>query len=377
MSNKIVMLRGPERVRSRPTVMFGSDDVNGAMTALEMLLYILAKEGIDGHSNQIMVTQYQDDSIEIHDNGRGIFLGHPDSADDTVWKELFCELYGGPLYKDGVMARCIFEGPSGKKGEYTDSLDMCSVQYASEYMDVCVIRDGFKQTLRFEKGYNIGGLNRTLCDEPTGTYIRFKLDAEVFSEISLPKQQIADTLQALAIQIPGMKTVFRYEMPVGLEQTEFYYPKGIADYLQEQNRSSETSPIYSAELTAEGQDRYNRPHYTATVTTGVCFAQDAGFVKCYHNLKELTYGGTHCDGALHNIAQRLEWMLDCKISRENLLKHLQLVIVTNSELSDWANGARTGLRSVFIRDLTQDTVADDFHHFVKLNKEFLYDLFNK
>lgn len=377
MTDRIVMLRGPERVRRRPAVIFGSDDVSGAMTTLKMLLYILAKEGIDGYSNQIMVTQHQDYSIEIQDNGRGIFLGCPDSADDTIWKELFCELYAGPLYKDGVTARCIFEGPSGKQGEYTDSLDMCSVQYASEYMDVCVIRDGFKQTLRFEKGYNIGGLSRTPCDEPTGTYIHFKLDAEVFSEISLPKQQIADTLQALAIQIPGMRMVFRYKTPVGLKETEFCYPKGIADYLQEQNRSSETSPIYSAELTAEGQDRYNRPRYTARVKTGICFAKDAGFIKCYHNLKELTYRGTHCDGALHSIAQHLEWMLDCKISEENLLKHLQLVIVTNSEISDWANGARTGLRSVFVRDLTQDTIGDDFHYFVKKNKELLYNLFNK
>ena len=377
MSDKIVMLRGPERVRRRPAVIFGSDDVSGAITALKMLLYIFAQEGAKGHSNLLAVIQKQDGSIEIQSNDRGIYLGSPDSSDDTVWKELFCELYAGPLCKDGVTARCIFEGPSGEQGEYTDSLDMCSVQYVSEYMDVCVIRDGFKQTLRFEKGYNIGGLSRALCDEPTGTYIRFKLDAEVFSEISLPKQQIADTLQALAIQTPGMRMVFRYETPVGLEETEFCYPKGIADYLQEQNMDRETSPVYSAELTAEGQDRYNRPRYTATVTTGVCFAQDAGFVKYYHNLKELTYGGTHCDGALHNIAQRLEWMLDCKISRENLLKHLQLVIVTNSELSDWANGARTGLRSAFIRDLTQDTIGDDFHYFVKQNKAFLCDLFNK
>ena len=164
---------------------------------------------------------------------------------------------------------------------------------------------------------------------------------------------------------------------MNVEEVEFCYPKGIADFLQEQNKNIETSPVYSQELSAEGQDRYNRPRYTATVTPGICFAQDAGFVKCYHNLKELTYGGTHCDGALHNIAQRLEWMLDCKISKETLLKHLQLVIVTNSEISDWANSARTGLQSIFIRDLTRDTIGDDFHYYVKQNAAFLRILFNK
>ena len=286
-----------------------------------------------------------------------------------------CELYAGPLYKDGVTTRCIFEGPSGKKGEYTDSLDICSVQYASEYMDVCVIRDGFKQTLRFEKGYNIGGLRRTPCDELTGTYIHFKLDAEVFSDISLPKQQIADTLQALAIQIPRMKTAFRYETPDGLEETEFYYPKGIADYLQEQNRGREAPSIYSAELTAEGRERYNKSQYTASVKIAICFAKDAGFIKCYHNLKELTYGGTHCDIANEAICQRIEWMLGCKITKEDLQRHLQLILVTNSEITLWVNGARTGIENVLIRDLTQDTIGDEFHYYVKLNKEFLRGLF--
>lgn len=377
MTNKITFLRGAERVRRRPAVIFGSDDVDGAMAALKMLLYIFAQEGAKGHSNLLAVTQHQDSSIEIRSNDRGIYLGLPNSSDDVVWKELFCELYAGPLYKEGVTARCIFEGPSGKQGEYTDSLDICSVQYASEYMNVSVIRDGFKQSLHFEKGYNVGGISKTPCTDPAGTSIQFKLDREVFSDVSLPKQQIIDVLQGFAIQIPGVKTVFRCEGPENIEEVEFCFPKGIADFLQEQNKNNETSPVYSKELSAVGQERYNRPHYAAAVTTGVCFARDAGFIKCYHNLKELTYGGTHCDGALHNIAQRLEWLLDCKISEKKLLKHLQLVILTNSEHTEWENGARTGLRSIFVRDLTQDTVGDDFLHFVKQNKELLHALFNK
>lgn len=376
MSDEIVMLRGPERVRRRPAVIFGCDDVIGAMTALKMLLFLFAEEGSKGHSHLLAVTQYQDGSMEIRSSDRGIFLGSPNSSDDTVWKELFCELYTGPLYKDGASARCIFEEPSDQQGEYADNLELYSVQCASEYMDVSVVRDGFRQSLHFEKGYNTDGISRNSCTDPSGTCIRFKLDPEVFSEIALPKQQIANVLQELALQIPGMKTVFRCDGPQGPEEVAFHYPKGIADFLQEQNRSKQASPVYSKERSARGQDRYNSPCYFATVSSAVCFAKNAGFIKCYHNLKEIAHGGLHCDGALRSIAQRLEWMLELKISQESLRKHLQLLIVTNAEGSDWYHDSQSGLQRIFIRDLTQDTIGDDFQHFVKQNKEFLYELFS-
>lgn len=368
MTDRIVMLRGPERVRRRPAVIFGSGDIDGAMAALNMLLDIL----VSGHCNQITVTQHLDNSIEIQDNGRGIFFGRGISH----WKILFGELYaaprGGPMFPE----RNVFERIS-RKNSGVNPLGFHAVCCASTYMDVCVNRSMRQYELHFERGENKGGLRKRWKRMSTGTYFRFKLDSEVFTDVSLPPQQIAERLQAIALQIPGMTAIFRHETANGFEETAFCYPNSIADYLQEQNMDRETSPVYFAELTAEGQDRYNRPRYTARVKTGICFAKDAGFIKGYHNLKELTYRGTHCDGALHSIAQRLEWMLDCKISEENLLKHLQLVIVTNSEISDWANGARTGLRSAFIRDLTQDTIGDDFHYFVKQNKAFLCDLFNK
>ena len=363
---KITVLRGPERVRRRPAVIFGSDDADGAATALELLLDVLAREGMGGNCSEMKVTQYLDGSIEIQDNGRGIFLGN------GVWQELFCQLYAGPLCPDGKTARCIFEKPSGKEGEYTDSLELCAVQYASEYMRVCVVRGGYKQMLHFEKGNHVGGITETPSDAPSGTNIRFRLDTEVFTDVLIPSQQISEKLQIIAIQIPGMTTTFRCETARGFEETAFYYPRGVADFLQEQNPGE--ALIHSAGRKAEGQERYNRPRYGAAVTIGIGFAKNAGFVRCYHNLKELTHGGTHCDALLHSIAQRMEWMLECEIREEELQKHLQLVVSTNAEHSEWTSGARTGLRSIFLRDLTQDTLDDGFQQFLKENKEPLCEL---
>ena len=255
-------------------------------------------------------------------------------------------------------------------------MDICSVQYASEYMDVSVVRDGFKQTLHFEKGHNIGGLSRTFCNEPTETHIRFKPDPEVFSQIALPKHRISDALQTIAVQIPGIKIIFRHETPVGFEETEFCYPKGIVDFLQRQNNNIEPLCLYTAELTAEGQERYNKPRYTAGIKIAVRFAKDAGFVKCYHNLKELTCGGTHCDTAIERIGDYIGFVLGSKVKEEKLLKHLQLVIATNAEITSWVNSTQTAIENILIRDLTQDVIGDAFHHYIKQHAEFLSELFS-
>ncbi len=373
MNHRITILRGPERVRKRPAVIFGSEDAAGVMTAFEMLLHTLAKEGMSGHSNQITVTQYQDDSIAIQDNGRGLFLASPDSKDDTVWKNLFCELYAGSAY--APIER--YKNPADEADNYANGIEICSVQYSSRYMDVCVIRDGLKQTLHFEKGENIGGLSKTPTSASSGTHIHFKPDPEVFTEIALSREQLSDRLQLLAIQIPGIKTVFRYETETGFEETEFYYPRGIADYLQAHNNGSEITPVYFTDLTAAGQERYNKPQYTANVKVGVRFAENSGFIKCLHNLRELSYGGTHCDAAYGKIAQYLEWTLGCKIDKDTLPEHLQLVIVTSSEVTEWVNGARTGIKNILIHDLTTDALGEDFHHFIKVNEMSLHGLFGK
>lgn len=371
MKNEIVILRGAERVRQRPAVIFGSDDADGAMSAVQMLVDLFAQEGVDGHCNQIAVTQYRDGSVAIADNGRGLFLGKPDRENDRVWKALFCELYAGSVY--GSAPGSVFE----ETEEVKDSLELCAVQYASSYMDVCVVRDGFKQSLHFEKGENIGGLSRTPWEGSTGTYIRLQPDPEVFSDIRISPQQLAEKLQAIAIHIPGMKTVLRHELDAGFDENVFFYPEGIADYLQEHNKGRKTSPLYLAELTAEGRDRYNRPPYTANVRLGLCFAKNAGFLRCCHNLRELAYGGTHLDAAVERIGDYLGWMVTGEIGKEDILKHLQLVIVTNSGMTAWVNGTRTAIENILIRDLTQDAVGEDFRHFVKQNKDFLNDLLCK
>lgn len=372
MKDTITMLRGPERVRKRPAVIFGSDGVDGALSALLMLIDTLVQEGIDGHCTEFSVTQYRDNSLELRDNGRGLYLGAAGQADDTVWKELFCQLYAAPRYGQATQ-HSIFE-PAGN-GIFADSLELCAVQSASEYMQVCVVRDGYKQTLSFRKGEPVGGLDTCPCTDPSGTNIRFRLDTEVFSDIVLPGQAVIEKMQTIALQISGLKATFRQETETGFVQSEYCYPAGIVDYLQE-NATALSSPVYTAELAAEGQERYNRPRYAANVKIGIQFTKDAGFIRCDHNSRRLTCGGSHCDAAIEKIVQYLEWTLGCTVNQEALKKHLQLVIITNSKINVWSNGARTGIDNILIRDMTQDTVNENFQYFIKQNAVMIRDLFS-
>lgn len=366
MNTEIRILRGPDRVRKRPAVIFGSDDAQGAMTAVQMLLHILAEEAAKGQSKSIQLTQYPDGSIMLQDRGTGVFMDGPKDADDGIWTSLFCELYAGSRYDPSLSSN------EELRWETTDNLELCAVQYASEYMDVCVNRESFSYQLHFEKGENISGLTKTPTAEPSGVCIRFKPDPEVFSQITLPALSLDRELRALAIHNPGLQTLFRRETAEGVQERTYCYPEGIRSYLQERNKNG---VIYAAELSAEGQDRYNKPRYGANVRVGLCFEKNAGFCLCYHNRRELPHGGTHRDALMNQVTRYLEWMLEGTIDREALLAHLQLVIITDSKRTSWVNGARTAIDNILIRDLTQDTVGEDFRYYVKQNMEYLKELF--
>ena len=368
MNREIRILRGPDRVRKRPAVIFGSDDAQGAMTAVQMLLHVLAREAEQGYSNTILLTHNADGSVMLRDNGRGVFPNSPEKMDEKTWTDLFCELYAAGAYDPTLSPN--EELPN----ETLDNLELCAVQYASEYMDVRVNRDGVAYELHFEKGHKTGNLSEGPSSEPSGVCIRFRPDSEVFSDITLSDDILGQLLQDLAIQIPGLQTVFCRETDGNMEDMKYCYPEGIRSYLLERNKNA---VVYTAELSAEGRDRYNKAPYTANVRVGLSFEKNAGFCQCYHNRRPLPMGGTHRDALINQVTRYLKWMLQCPVDRKAVLAHLQLVVITTSGRTSWANSAGTAINNILIRDLTQDTVNEDFRNYVKQNSDFLGTLFGK
>lgn len=369
MQDKIVILKGPERIRKRPAVVFGSSDGAGAQAAVERMLHLLAEECVKGYSSSMEITLYRDGSVGIGVGGRGIFLGSPER---NIWLELFTLPNLRSAYDIPGTYPSIFQEHNG---EDVDNFDLYAVQCATEFMDVWVCRDGYLHKLHFEKGENIGGLIREPSSEPASTYIRLLPDASVFSQVCLQAPWITEQAKALALLIPGTKILLRLESAEGVDQKEFFYPAGIADYLATENQGCTTSAVYVKELEAEGQERYNKPRYAAKVKLGLYFTKEQGFIKCYHNLKALSCGGTHQDVCLQNIRNYLQWMLEG--NTETLFKHLTLVIVSEAKHTAWRNGNRNSIENTLIRDMTEDMTGEDLRYFVKQNQAFLDGLLSK
>ncbi len=224
----IRMLKGADRVRKRPAVIFGSDGLEGCKHSVFEIISNSIDEAREGYGSKIIITRYNDNSIEVEDFGRGCPLDYNKAEGRYNWELVYCELYAGGKY-DNV---------SGENYEYSlglNGLGACATQYSSEYMDVEVHRDGFKYNLHFEVGENVGGLKKEETKRrQTGTKTRWRPDLEVFTAIEIEKEYFEDVLKRQSIVNPGIEFVFRYQNEDGaFEQSSYMYENGILDYVNE------------------------------------------------------------------------------------------------------------------------------------------------
>ena len=151
--SSISALKGADRVRKRPAVIFGSDGIDGCQHSVFEILSNSIDEAREGYGKKITVTRFSDGSIEVEDHGRGIPVDFNEKENEFNWKLVFCEMYAGGKYNNN-------EGESYEFSLGMNGLGLCSTQYSSEYMDVDIRRGGTRYTLHFEKGENVGGLKK-------------------------------------------------------------------------------------------------------------------------------------------------------------------------------------------------------------------------
>lgn len=374
MCEKIRILKGADRVRLRPAVIFGSDDLDGAKTALEMMLSVMTAECSAGYSDRVIFTLHDDNSIEIEDFGRGIYLGRmPDSG----WKEIFCELFAGRRDYPGLLSPgfSLFEkeNSTGKKNDLFgcyDDLTLCAVQFASAFMNVRIRRDSHELCLKFLNGENIGGLIDKPYAGASGTRIHFKLNPAVFSDICIPIEHLKKQAHKFALMTPGVKVMLKASN-MDPCPTIYSYPKGITDYLQCENDLFRETPIFYSSIAAEGQDRYNWPRYSAEVQIGISVARGASHQEYYHNGRELTYGGTHIQAVFKEINQQLGWKLDKHCTDADIKRLFNVIVITRSSqyATRWVNGTRTSIENIVITDMAKDSMGDSFGKFIKDNRD--------
>ena len=285
----ITSLKGADRVRKRPGVIFGSDGLEGCQHAVFEILSNAIDEARAGYGKVITVTRFLDKSVQVEDQGRGCPVDWNEKEGRYNWELVFCELYAGGKYNYEQSEN--YEFSLGLNG-----LGSCATQYASSYMDVTVLREGKEYTLHFEKGENVGGLKveeLTTNKKRTGSTIRWLPDLEVFTDIDIPVEYYRDVMKRQAVVNAGVTFRLRREVSSGkFETEEFLYQSGISDYIAELvGEDALTAPVcWDAER--RGRDREDKPEYKVKLNVALCFSNRVKVVEHYHNSSFLEYGGS-------------------------------------------------------------------------------------
>ena len=356
-NESISSLKGADRVRKRPGVIFGSDGLEGCQHAVFEILSNAIDEAREGHGSIITVTKYADKSIEVEDFGRGCPVDYNSVEKRFNWELVFCELYAGGKYANS-------EGESYEYSLGLNGLGSCATQYASEYMDVAVWRDGKKYSLHFEKGVNIGGLtSEPYSGRRTGSLIRWKPDLDVFTDIDIPAEYFADTLKKQAVVNAGVTFRFRNQINGRFETTDFKYENGIADYVAEiAGGDSLTQPVH-IETERRGRDRADKPEYKVKLSAAFCFSNRVSRIEYYHNSSWLEHGGSPEKATKSAFVSAVDAYLrktgkyqknESKISFTDIQDCLILVTNCFSTQTSYENQTKKAITNKFIQEAMTD-----------------------
>ncbi len=370
-NDSITALKGADVVRLKPAVIFGASSLEGCQHAMFEILSNSIDEAREGFGNVITVTRFLDNSIEVADCGRGIPLDFNEKEQRYNWELVFCELYAGGKYNT----------VGGENYEYslgTNGLGSCATQFASEYMDVEVIRDGFKYTLHFEKGYNIGGLHKEeIRSRKSGSTVRWKPDLEVFTEIDIPLEFYQDVLKRQAIVNAGLKLVLKNETPSGMETFEYLYPDGITDYIAEISGEQGLTSSYEISGEGVGRDRPDKDDYKVKFDVSFCFNNHSRVIEYYHNSSFLEEGGSPDRAVKNAFVYALDRYLsangkytknEAKITFQDIQDSLVLVTNSFSTHTDYKNQTKKAIDNKFIQDFMTETLRHGLEIYFIENK---------
>lgn len=351
----IASLKGADRVRKRPGVIFGSDSLEGCEHAVFEILSNAIDEAKEGHGNLIVVTRYADQSVEVEDFGRGCPVDWNNTEQRYNWELVFCELYAGGKYDSG-----------GNNYEYSlglNGLGSCATQYASEYFDATIYRDGYKYTLHFEKGENIGGLTKEEMKHKSGSKFHWKPDLEVFTDIDIPAEYYHDILKRQAVVNAGVTFRFRNQVGNKFDVTEYQYQNGIIDYVTElAGQNPLTAPVFY-QTERVGRDREDRPDYKVKLSSAFCFSNTVSHIEHYHNSSWLEHGGSP------EKAMKLAFVagIDAYLKKQNKYNKNEskitwndiqdcLILVSNnfSTQTSYANQTKKAINNRFVQDAMQE-----------------------
>ena len=356
-NESISQLKGADRVRKRPGVIFGSDGLEGCEHSVFEILSNSIDEARAGYGDVITVTRFEDRSIQVEDFGRGCPVDFNPAEGRYNWELVYCELYAGGKY----------ENEEGESYEYSlglNGLGACATQYASEYMDVTVWRDGARYDLHFEKGEIVGSLKKSPMDrKKTGTTHRWKPDLAVFTDTDIPEEWFRQTLRRQAVVNAGVTFRLRIQHGSKFETTDYVYEQGILDYVTETaGENTLTAPVF-IEAERRGRDRPDKPEYKVKLSAAFCFSNRVNLLEYYHNSSWLEHGGAPDKAARLGFVYAVDAYIkkigkyqknESKISFQDVQDCLVLVTSCFSTQTSYENQTKKAINNRFIQEAMTD-----------------------
>lgn len=354
-NDSIKSLKGADRVRMRPAVIFGSDGLEGCEHSVFEIISNSIDEAREGHGDKIVITRFTDGSVEVQDFGRGIPVDYNQNEGKYNWELLFCEMYAGGKYDTNNNGS--YEYSLGLNG-----LGLCSTQYASEYMEAEVKTGGFRYLLNFKKGEPNGEMiKEPYAKKDTGTRIKWKPDLEVFTDIAIPLEYYQSMLKRQAIVNAGVRFILRDQKGYtnSYETYEYTYADGIKDYVDEVGGESAMTPtqLWSAERV--GRDRSDQKDYKLKINIALRFSNKTQLKEYYHNSSWLEHGGSPEKAARSAFVSQIDAYLkqnskytktDSKISFQDVEDCLILVISSFSTQTSYENQTKKSITNKFIQE---------------------------
>ncbi len=289
--SQIQVLEGLDAVRKRPGMYIGSTGPRG----LHHLVYEIVDNSIDealaGFCTDINVEILPGDIITVRDNGRGIPVGINEKLGLPSVTVVLTVLHAGGKFGGGGYK--VAGGLHGVGSSVVNAL--------SEWLEIEVSREGHVYAQRFERGKPVNDLTVIADTEETGTFVRFKPDAEIFTDTTeYDFETLQKRLREQAFLNAGLKiTLTDRRDEENIRSEEYCYEGGISSFVEYMIKTRGYSPLHGdvihisigdgdsvAEVALQYNDSYNE--------TVISFANNMHTVD----------GGTH-EQAFKNAIQRI------------------------------------------------------------------------
>ena len=359
--SQIQVLEGLEAVRKRPGMYIGTTSLRG----LHHLVYEIVDNSIDealaGHCQTITVTIWEDNSVSVQDDGRGIPSGMNEKLGLPTLEVIYTVLHAGGKF--GGEGYKIAGGLHGVGASVVNAL--------SEWLEVENCRDGKKYTERFEKGAVARPFGCEGECDGHGVYVRFKPDPTIFEETVFDYDILLTRMREQSFLNAGVRIVLIDKRP-GMEREEdLCYEGGIISFVEYLNNEKRGTPIHPQVIYMKGE----RGDSIAEVAMQYNDSYNETIISFANNMATIE-GGTHETGfksaltkAINDYARKIKAIKpdDKGLSGDDVREGLVAIISVKLTDAQFESQTKAKLGNSEMRTLVDNIVSEKLEEFLEEN----------